>query len=58
MYRVHYLMNNLTAVVIKEFDSFREAVDFAIQQPENSILEIKHYDIKTNYIQNKSNNPR
>jgi hypothetical protein len=54
MYRVSYYINNSNAVAFKEFDDFREATEFSIKQPINSILEIKHYDIKTNNIQDES----
>jgi len=55
MYRVTYYFNNSNAVASKEFESFREATEFSITQPINSIIEIKHYDDKTNNIQNKQN---
>jgi hypothetical protein len=58
MYRVSYYMNGSSAVAFKEYETFKEAVDFSIKQPINSIIEIKHYDIKTNHIQNQSNNSR
>jgi hypothetical protein len=32
-----------------------EATKFSIKQPINSIIEIKHYDTKTNNIQNEPN---
>ena len=54
MYRVSYYINNSNAVAFKEFEDFREAMEFSIKQPINSILEIKHYDSKVNNIQNES----
>jgi hypothetical protein len=53
MYRVTYYFNNSNAVVSKEFETFTEATEFSIKQPINSIIEIKHYDTKTNNIQNE-----
>ena len=55
MYRVTYYFNSSSAVASKEFKNFQEAIDFSIKQPINSIIEIKHYDDKTNNIQNKPN---
>jgi hypothetical protein len=55
MYRVTYYFNNSNAVASKEFESFKEATEFSIKQPINSIIEVKHYDIKTSNIQNKPN---
>ena len=55
MYRVTYYFNNSNAVASKEFQSFKEATDFSIKQPINSIIEIKYYDDKTNNIQNEPN---
>jgi len=54
MYRVTYYFNNSNAVASKEFESFREATEFSITQPINSIIEIKHYDTKVSNIQNES----
>jgi len=58
MYRVSFLMKDSSSVAFREFESFKEAVDFSTQQPDNSIIEIKHYDAQTNNLQNKSNNSR
>ena len=58
MYRVSFLMKDSSSVAFGEFESFKEAVDFSIQQPNNFIIEIKHYDAQTNNLQNKSNNSR
>ena len=55
MYRVTYYLNNSNTVASKEFDDFREATEFSIKQPLNSIIEIKYYDDKTNNIQNEPN---
>ena len=41
MYRVTYYFNNSNAVASKEFQSLKEATDFSIKQPINSIIEIK-----------------
>jgi hypothetical protein len=57
MYRVSYYINNSNAVASKEFENLKEAMDFSIKQPNESILEIKHY-AETNNIQNKSNDSR
>lgn len=54
MYKVFYLLEDYA--LSKEFETFEEAAVFGIKQPKDSILEIKHYDTKTNYFQNKSNN--
>lgn len=37
----------------REFDTLKEATEFANKQPIESVLEIKHYDSKTNNIQNE-----
>jgi len=44
-------------VAFREFENFQEATEFSIKQPINSIIEIKHYDDKTNNIQNEPNHP-
>jgi hypothetical protein len=54
MYRVTYYLNNSNAVASKEFENFKEATEFSIKQPLNSIIEVKKYDTKINNIQNKS----
>ncbi len=38
------------------FDTLREATEFAIKQPIESIIEIKHYDSKVSDTKNNSNN--
>ena len=53
MYRVTYYFNNSNAVASKEFESFQEATEFSIKQPDKSIIEIKYYDDKTNNFQNE-----
>ena len=58
MYRVTYYFNNSNAVASKEFESFKEATEFSIKQPINSIIEVKYYDTKTSNIQNKPNPTR
>jgi len=55
MYRVTYLLDGKNAVASREFDTLKEAAEFSIKQPINSIIEIKQYDTKTSNIQNKSN---
>ena len=40
----------------KNFSTLKEATEFSIKQPKDSIIEIKHYDDKTDNIQNKSYN--
>jgi hypothetical protein len=55
MYRVTYYLNNSNAVASKEFEDFREATEFSIKQPINSIIEVKKYDTKINNIQDESN---
>jgi hypothetical protein len=56
MYRVTYQINESKSVACREFPTFKDASDFSIQQPENSIIEIKHYESKTFHVQNKSDN--
>jgi hypothetical protein len=41
MYRVSYCIPNSTIVVHREFDSLKLALDFASEQAENSVFEIK-----------------
>lgn len=35
------------------FDTLKDAVEFSIKLPIESVLEIKHYDSKTNNIQDE-----
>ncbi len=56
MYKVTYYIGNSQMVGFKEFPTFSEATDFSIKQPINSVIEIKHYDDKTNNIQDQSHN--
>ena len=42
-------------VASKEFENFKEATEFSIKQPINSIIEVKKYDTKINNIQDESN---
>jgi len=42
----------------RNFDTLSEATNFAINQPRESVIEIKHYEDTTNNIQNKPNNSR
>ena len=58
MYRITFILEKSSSIAFKEYETFKEAVEFAIKQPENSIIEIKHYDTQTNYVQNESNNFR
>ncbi len=38
----------------RAFPTLAEATNFAIKQPKDSVIEIKHYDDKTNNIQDES----
>jgi hypothetical protein len=51
MYKVYYYFSASPQVVYKEFATLKEATDFAIKQPIESVLEIKKYDNKTSNIQ-------
>jgi hypothetical protein len=51
MYKVYYYINGSTAVAVREFNSLRDATEFANKQPIDSVLEIKQYDYKTSNIQ-------
>lgn len=53
MYKVAYYIGGSQMVGFKEFATFAEATDFSIKQPIDSVIEIKHYDDKTNNIQDK-----
>jgi hypothetical protein len=46
MYRVTYLLDGKNAVASREFDTLKEAAEFSIKQPINSVIEIKQYDNK------------
>ncbi len=54
MYRVSFLLNGTSGVAFQEFESLKEATDFANKQLTDSILEIKHYDNKARDQQNES----
>ena len=54
MYKVSFYIGNSQTVGFKWFKTFEEATDFSIKQPMESVIEIKHYDDKTNNIQNES----
>jgi hypothetical protein len=56
MYRVYYYVGNTSMVNSKSFPDLKEATEFSIKQPKESIIEIKYYDDKTNNIQNESHN--
>ncbi len=58
MYRVCYYLNGTTTVAFKDYETLGEAVDFSINQPINSVLEIKHYDPKARDLQNESYDSR
>ncbi len=58
MYKVSYYMTGSTFVSFREFETFKEAVEFSNAQPINSILEIKHYDYKARDLQNESYDSR
>jgi hypothetical protein len=51
MYRVYFYINGSAAVAAREFPNLKEATEFAINQPIESVLEIKQYDDKTSNIQ-------
>lgn len=53
MYKVSYYRSGSTTVDFKEFDTLKDAVEFSIKLPIESVLEIKHYDSKTNNIQDE-----
>jgi hypothetical protein len=44
MYRVYYYLNFTNFVSHRNFDTLREATEFAVKQPKESVLEIKHYE--------------
>ena len=58
MYRVSFLLNGTSGVTFKEFETLKEATDFANKQLTDSIIEIKHYDNKARDLQNKSYDSR
>ena len=58
MYKVSFYIGNSKTVGFKWFKTFDEATNFSIKQPINSVIEIKHYDDKTDNIQNESYDPR
>ena len=44
-------MSGSSHVVNKQFDTLKEATEFANKQPLESVLEIKHYDYQASNIQ-------
>ncbi len=58
MYKVTYYITGGSMVSSRSFETLSEATNFAINQPRESVIEIKQYDIKTNNIQNEPNNFR
>ena len=40
------VLDGKNAVAFREFDTLKEAAEFSIKQPINSVIEIKHYDNK------------
>ena len=58
MYKVAYCIGGSQMVGFKMFKTFEEATNFSIKQPKDSVIEIKHYDDKTNNVQNESYDPR
>lgn len=56
MYKVTYYVTGGNMVSSRSFNTLAEATDFAIRQPRESVIEIKHYDDKTTNVQNESNN--
>ena len=53
MYRVYYYVGNTSMVNSKNFPNLKEATEFSLKQPKDSVIEVKHYDDKTNNIQNQ-----
>ena len=51
-------MTGGSMVSSRNFETLAEATNFAINQPRESVIEIKHYEDTTNNIQNKPNNFR
>lgn len=51
MYKVYYYMSGGSQVALKQFDTLKEATEFANKQPIETVLEIKHYDYKASNIQ-------
>lgn len=49
MYRVSYYTTGSNLITHREFQSLTEAMNFAIQQPTNSVFEIKLLELKTSY---------
>ena len=50
MYKVcYYPKLEEAAVLFKTFETFKEATEFSLKLPEESILEIKHYDKSSYY---------
>jgi hypothetical protein len=47
MYKVIYLVYDSPIVHTERFESFKEAAQFGLSQPENMIIEINYYDNKT-----------
>jgi hypothetical protein len=58
MYRVCYYINGSSSVAFKEYETLKEATDFSMKQPINSVLEIKQHDYKARDIQNESYDSR
>jgi hypothetical protein len=54
MYKVYYYMTGGRYVSSRNFETLKDATDFAINQPIESVIEIKHYDIEVSDIQNES----
>jgi hypothetical protein len=54
VYRVSFLLNGTSGVAFQEFETLREATDFANKQLTDSIIEIKQYDNKARDLQNES----
>jgi len=58
VYRVSFLLNGTSGVAFQEFETLREATDFANKQLTDSIIEIKHYDNTARDLQNESYDSR
>jgi hypothetical protein len=56
MYKVYYYVGNDSMVSFRTFSTLAEATEFSIKRPKDSVIEIKHYDDKTNNIQNEPYN--
>jgi hypothetical protein len=58
MYRVSYYMTGSNMASFRSFETLREATEFAIKQPNESIIEIKRYDNQASNPKNYPNTSR